>query len=356
MSSPSNRDRGEFSEGIYELLGTIARIMAWIGAGATLIGIGFLLFTAMRAEPTGDIAITAQNNIGLFGKILMGGTVALALGTTYLFWGEELLGPIQLLIAAALFFSPLYLPSIGIDGSKAIAQGAMEALRNGGLILGIAGMLVLLVDLTTKAKSRVQQGSKADQMKYGKGIREERDRQNVFMGRCWQLPYCRKFVRDKCPIYLARRTCWKELVGCMCEEQVIRDAMENKPIPKDTILAAASIPHNNKLTLTQKRERCKTCVIYNEHQKHKYRLSLPIVLFSFIGIYAVARVPLLASTAGLIRGIDKAIKSSTFQKGVAVTETPGGEWFTEILTICIMLVLLTYAMKLLEYLIFKLKV
>ena len=60
----------------------------------------------------------------------------------------------------------------------------------------------------------------------------------------------------------------------MCEEDVIRGAMEGRVISKDALVAATMIPRNNKLTIAQKKERCKTCVIYNEHQKHKYRASV----------------------------------------------------------------------------------
>ncbi len=357
MSSPTSREEKDFGEGILQIISSIAKAVFWIGVGATVIGVGFLIFTAMSPEASNNAA-QAASNIALFSKILLGGVLALGGGSTFLFWGEDIIGGIQLLLGAALFFSPLYLPSMGVDASKVSAQQALEALRNGGLILGVIGLLVLMIDLASKAKMRMQQGSKADQLKYGKGIREERDRQNVFMGKCWQLPFCRKFVREKCPIYHAKRSCWKELVGCMCEESVIRNAMENKPIPKDALLAAALIPHNHKLTVIQKRERCKTCVIYNEHQKHKYKLALPLVLVFFALFYLVARSPLLEGTAGLIRGVDKVVGQATFHHGGGngVADTPGGQWFVEILTVCIMLVAFTYVMKLLEYLIFKLKV
>src|SRR5205823_3893098 len=122
---------------------------------------------------------------------------------------------------------------------------------------------------------------KKDTLKYGKGIKEEQNIRNTFMGKCWQLPYCRKFVRERCLIYHSRRTCWKERVGCMCEEEVIRNAMENRTIPKDAVAAAKYIPVNNRITMAQKRERCRQCVIFNEHLKHQYRLFLPVTVAAF---------------------------------------------------------------------------
>jgi hypothetical protein len=201
---------------------------------------------------------------------------------------------------------------------------------------------------------RAQQGWKVDQMRYGKGVKEEVDRHNVFMGKCWQLPFCRKFVRERCPIYHSRRTCWRELTGCMCEEEVIRGAMENKPIPKDALMAATYIPRNMKLSVDQKRERCKSCVIYNEHQKHKYKLAMPVTLLSLAGIYVLFHGPLISGVSVLIGGLDKLVGRVTL--GQVDTKIDAPTTFQELLLVCIMVIVLAYAMKILEYLIFKLKV
>ncbi len=189
-------------------------------------------------------------------------------------------------------------------------------------------------------------------MKYGKGVKEEPDKQNVFMGKCWQLPYCRKFVRERCPIYHARRTCWRELVGCMCEEDVIRGAMENRVISKDALSAANAIPRNNKLTIIQKRERCKTCVIYNEHQRHKYKAAVPGILCGAGFIYIIAHGPLISLTGGLIVQMGRLVGKLTYDK----LGTDTSPYFAEGLLVVLFIFGISYAMKLLEYLIFTLKV
>ncbi|MFX8664601.1 hypothetical protein ABTM59_19190, partial [Acinetobacter baumannii] len=70
----------------------------------------------------------------------------------------------------------------------------------------------------------------------------------------------------------------------MCEEQVIQDAMAGKIIPKDMVKAAAMIPRNNKLTMAQKMQRCRQCVIFNERQKHKYNAALPVTALTFVAL------------------------------------------------------------------------
>lgn len=351
----------EVSEGLIEFLSGVARFLMWVGVLATVVSVGGLVYTCFvfsgSNPPTSpDEAIS---NIGIFDKILMGGVLALGVSSTYLFWGESFLAAAQLLLAALLFFSPVLLNMVGLanaqgpNGSQAI-EPALAALNRGGIILGVIGLVVLAVDLAIRAKLRSQQGWKLDQMRYGKGVKEEVDRHNVFMGKCWQLPFCRKFVRERCPIYHARRTCWRELTGCMCEEEVIRGAMENKPIPKDALMAATYIPRNMKLTMDQKRERCKSCVIYNEHQKHKYKLAMPVTLLVIAGIYILFHAQLIAVMSVFIGGLDKLVGRVTLHTVSTNLDAP--TTFQELLLACIMIIVLAYAMKLLEYLIFKLKV
>ena len=359
--NPSPHSTSSAVEGFQLAVESLCKTLCWVGLVALAIGMGFLIYTfAVAGGSTGTVsAAQALTNIDLFKKILLGGVLAIVVGTTYLYWGEETLGVLQLVGAGLLYFAPLILPSVfGVTTPNETGAAALGAIQTSGMVAGGVGIIVLLADVASRIKLRSQQGARADALKYGKGLKEERDIQNVFLGKCWQLPFCRKFVRERCPIYHSRRTCWKEQVGCMCEEQVIRDAMENKVIPKDAIAAAQFIPRNNKLTSAQKFERCKQCVIYNEHQKHKYRAWLPAALIGFVALYILLRIPLLAMTNGIIEGIDRMIGKATFRDsaGAARTIEHSGIAFNEILLVCIMVIAFAYVLRLVEFLIFKLKV
>lgn len=341
-------------------LDTAGRAVFWIGLLATVISVGFLLVTYnafSSSTPPGDIQ-QALANVSMLSKVLLAGVVGLAVGSSYMFWGEETLGVFQIMGAALLWFAPLFVPGfLGGSNVTEASSAAMAAIQMGGTIGGAIAIVVLVFDIASRVKLRARVGTKADQLKYGKGVKEEPAVRNVFMGMCWQLPFCRKFVRDKCPIYHARRTCWRERVGCMCEEEVIRGAMENKSIPKDIVAAAKYIPRNNKLNEKQKAERCRQCVIFNEHQKHKYKLALPLLVGGFAGLYVLFRTPLLGATNGIIKSLDKVFSGLTFSKTntveTTVNQTPA---FQELFLICILIVLLAYALKFLEYAVFKLKV
>jgi hypothetical protein len=223
------------------------------------------------------------------------------------------------------------------------------------------GLIVVVADIIVRSRTRAREGAKADQLKLGKGLKEEKDIRNVFMGKCWQLPYCRKFVRERCPIFHARRTCWKEQVGCMCEESVIRNAMEGRVIPADAVAAAKFIPENRKLTPQQKSERCRSCVIYNEHQKHKYKLALPTMILAFGAVYAVFRPQMVSGIQGAMSGINKFVGSATLSQdgGKDLTKTGLGSGdvpFAEIIVVALLVVALAYMIRLVEYLLFKAKI
>jgi hypothetical protein len=344
------------------LLDTAARLVLTVSAVATLICLGFLVFYyvmfAGGAQPGGGDQALAL--IGGFGRVFAVSCAVLAVATAYLFWGEEILGALQLMFAAALYFSPQYLPHFLGDATSEQAARSLAAIQHGGAWFGVVAIGVILIDLVGRIRLRAREGSRADQLKYGKGIKEEADVRNVFMGKCWQLPYCRKFVRERCPIYHARRTCWKERVGCMCEEQVIQNAMSGKVIPRDVVAAAKFIPYNTRLPMAAKAERCRQCAIYNEHQKHKYQLALPTVVLGIVAIYLLARQPMLDAVGGLIVNVDQLVGRAALREGpaggAAAADPASLLVFKEILVVCLLLVAMAYMLRLIEYLFFKAKV
>ena len=341
------------------IIDNAARATFWLGLVATIAGVAFLLVTYhafSQATPPASID-QARSNVEILSKVLLAGVMGLVVGTTYMFWGEEVLGALQLLGSCLLWFTPYYVPGM-LGGSMVTpaSSAALAAIQLGGTVAAGLSVVVLIADIISRVKLRSKIGTKADQLKYGKGVKEEPAVRNVFMGKCWQLPFCRKFVREKCPIYHARRTCWRERVGCMCEEEVIRGAMDNRAIPKDMVAAAKYIPVNNKLSDRAKIERCKQCVIYNEHQRQKYKAALPITMLAMGGIWVMAREPMKNLLGEVLSGADKFLGQATLAGKKGVTDPEHLAIFRELLVILLMIMILAYLMKLIEYLLFKLKV
>lgn len=359
MSKPSQHGQQfDTNDALSEVLDTAARIAFWGGLGAIVLSVAFLMvavfYTGTGTDST-KIAGDALRNIDILSKVLLAGVVIGGLGSAFLFWGEETLSVAQLALAAALFFSPFYMPMLLGRDASFVGQKALAAISSGGSILGFIAIVILVAELSIRVTARAKKGVKADSLKFGKGIKEE-TRQNKFMGKCWQLPFCRQFVRERCPIYHAKRTCWKERVGCMCEEEVIRNAMENRAIPKDAVAAGRYIPVNNRLTMSQKRDRCRQCVIFNEHLKQKYRLSLPLTIIGFGLFYLVARQPLLNLSGHMISMLNGGMKQLTMGNSEDINSALKNGPFQEVLLDCFMVALFAYVLKGLEYVIFKLKV
>lgn len=359
IKQPNFGHTPEPEETFQHLLEGAAKLLFWAGVVATVVAAGFLVYTFIIFSGGNTAnAVQAQSNIDIFHKVLLAGVIAAGVGSTFLFWGDDTLCAIQLIATALLCFSPLLVrisTGKGETNVGPVADQALATLQGGGFAFGILAVCVLIADIGMRIRLRALQGARADLLKYGKGVKEERDIQNVFMGKCWQLPFCRKFVRERCPIYHSKRTCWRERVGCMCEEEVIAQAMANRPIPRDAVAAAKFIPVNNRLTMAAKMQRCRQCVIYNEHQKHKYRIAVPSALAFYALIVAVLFTPLMSAMNSLVNAVDRVLKVATYDPGTA-TQADAPTYFKVVLLMCFVVICLTYTLRLIEYLIFKAKV
>lgn len=362
------------SEAVVTFLDTAAKVLVTLGAIAGVIGIGILVYTLINAANAQPANIAA--NVGLASRPAIMGLLAVAIGIGWLMWGEEIAGPMLVIIGLALLFAPAYvgyaIPANDLDKMKSV----IDTISASGAAPVIIGLIMIVGDLASRMRVRIYQGARAEYMKYGQGVREERDTKNVFLGKCWQLPYCRKFVRERCPIYHAKRTCWKERVGCMCEEQVIRNAMQDVKISKDALLAAKAIPKNNTLTPQQKKARCNQCIIYNEHQKHKYRAMLPAVGGGILLGSITFMDPATQAIKNGLKGVEKLSQQVTNVSGQSTQPTstdgsiamPGGIAskdyaslegkvpYAYIIYFTLVLVGIAYSIRMVEYLIFKHKI
>ncbi len=348
-------------DGLMNLLDGLARFLFYIGLLAGLIGVGFLIYTYMQSSNAP--ADKVLQNIQTFSKVGIIGMLAGALGAAWVFWGEETVGPLILIVAAAMYTAPFYMPAMAPTAS-AEGEGAITAVAQSAYGPAAVAIFVIILEVTARLRLRAMQGAKAETMKYGRGLKEERDVRNVFLGKCWQLPYCRKFVRERCPIYHARRTCWKERVGCMCEESVIRNAMEGKVIPSDMVAAAKFIPKNSKLTPSQKAERCRQCVIYNEHQKHKYKLYVASAFGGIGATYILIREPAGEQIKKVLMRADSSLDDITLSQGEENTPDPEAKVtsidqgvipYHEIMLVVLAVVALAYAIRLIEWATFRMK-
>lgn len=351
-----------------EALNWLGSRIFWVSIGTTVALTVWLIYYAMHfatiAQLSPDAAQTAADTIF---KLQVGLSISLALfGICFSinFAGDVALPFTLFGLAALYFFTPELLPLSGLVPEASVANMieltrlSMAALSFAGMLLGVGATVYQVVDVSIRVRQRLKYGSREEALGKTEVKEEDDEVRNVFFGKCWQLPFCRKFIRQSCPIYHSRRTCWKERVGCMCEESVILDALQGKVIPRDAIAAARYIPHNTRLNAEQKAERCRNCVIYNEHQRHKYNLLLPAAIaLTAIG-YIVLHDGLLNATNRVLRDLDSAVSRFAFTTAETgkelVAPVPG--FLDEVMLILVMLFVLAQLVRAIEFAVFKLKI
>jgi len=280
--------------------------------------------------------------------------------------------------------------------------------RVAGLMLAVPGGVLLIRDIFLRiVDGNRRKRDEFSAMEYGGAVKEQAAVRPAMIGmfaKCWQLAYCRDAIRVRCPIFHHRTKCWRERVGCMCEENVIRhalDALINKEIisfekpkveksedeedeliagipgihegqePTQEIMPAVipkhvdskhvRIPHNPNLSAWTKRERCRNCVIYNEHQRLKYQFISPIVVLAVPGLAYWQLDNIGKYLNKLLATLDKMMQSVSLDpnatnKGIATSITHTSVIAEYMVLGCLAVIVTTMALRVVEWAIFKLKI
>ena len=145
MQGGSNRD---LSETFQSLVEGACRFLFWLGVFLTVVGAGFLFYTCLATSSDPSLTSKALSNIAILDKVLYAGLVALGISSTVMWWGEQVLAPLQLILAAALWTVPLWLPSAGLASPPGdAAVEAMKSLQIGGTLFGVIAVCVFVGDI-----------------------------------------------------------------------------------------------------------------------------------------------------------------------------------------------------------------
>lgn len=275
-----------------------------------------------------------------------------------------------------------------------VSQAAFDELRNMAAMLLVPGALLFARGAFLSIRdARYRQDLL--RVKYGQNAKKEPTPRALIgaFAKCWQLPYCRSSIRVRCPIYLARTRCWRERVGCMCEENIVILAMgkkedgesvaeqprsgftplgdlitqheeeSQKQIPTRLGPRGVRIPVNPHLSSAQKRERCRRCIIYQEHQRQKYQLVSSLVIVSVPLVVALNFNTLLNALVVGLQALDAFISKLQFLPGASpaplehlTNQITDSTLMEGILVICLTLLALSAVLRFLEYLFFTLQV
>lgn len=310
-----------------------------------------------RARVLGNVAFACRV-LGVSGTVL-------ALSAAARYYAEETLGYMMSLLGVMLYFgTPWAFSSWFEQPNPAIALVVVE-LRLLGMILFLPGVVLLVRDITFRVRFGAAHKEKEKRdgafLVGDEALREEEPYRPRAYAKCWQMPYCREFVRKICPAYEARKSCWRVKAGCYCDEQTILRAMkiqskEGRMFAKDLRYRMGSTERRTKLSRAQKRALCRSCVIYQLHQQQKYKLISPLVF---------------PATAALIWVMYPTIEA-VFRKGVHLTDVfmkkvsflpqaydkvPSGSSVPQVVLVFFVawlaIVAVSYGLRLVEFCIFK---
>ncbi len=386
-------------QAVIDILAKVFIIALIVTVGA----FGYLLYglfsgALAQANTTHEIRLHAIQLVQSTSNILnISLLVTLGCGVL-LFYENEATAIIMLVVAAFLAFGLQFLLDyLGSQSGNLVngdaAKATMQEIKQSATFIGVPGVLLFLWNMIQRIRD-ARMGVDLANMNYGKDVAQEEVRGALIgaFAKCWQLPFCREGIRVKCPIYHARTKCWKQRVGCMCEENVLRLAAggdENKPIdmtqsagfvpigdlitnsekaarpniPTKAGPRGVRIPTNPHLTEGQKRERCRNCVIYNEHQRQKYGLASPLVTIAIPIMVFLNFENLKEVLTGALTALDKLIGHLNFT-GDSIKpghsqlsmDVNGSLPISAILIMVVTLLIMTWALRFLEYCMFQIKI
>ncbi len=382
------------------------------------------LFASLIFGQYGDIGsapeaaqAAAMSNISLARMLLTWGLGVGSILAAIIYFGEEVLG--YLLLGGALligFGIPSGFQQFGGEGFIATKSAALARVYGGFFssvqIPAVIGGLLIAYDVVLRLVRTARQRPvvRVEKMTYGSGAKQEntaRPPRTSPLGKCWEGPFCRDFIRPHCPIFLKRQACWQQKRGCYCEEDIVSQAAakvtgqalpmaggtsrfanmsgsaktntDGTPDPDmsgfQAIGAAPGIPmgmggmnptapvlsqggsRKFELTTGQKRERCRNCVIYNEHQREKYQLLLPVVMIATVVLCGFVAVQFQSNATNVVNLVEGLINRFSFLPGSHAIEV--GNASSSVAWVFIgatAIMILSKTLQFLEWCVFKIKI
>ncbi|MBC7329097.1 hypothetical protein H5T88_01930 [bacterium] len=259
-----------------------------------------------------------------------------------------------LLTALFLYFAIPYIFG-AFYSTRAYNPGIASLIRNSQLLGEIAGVLaalLVIVDIGVLIHNRIGRREIVFEKEAPLARRRKFSLSRLLMP-CWETPYCRDFLRDFCPSYNQKRSCWKVGGGCLCDEAIV-----NRLLEQTSVRGAEATPSLSRITqLMQKKRDCKRCPIYQEHQRCKYQLAAPFVPLFVIAIFWFGRGGIHHHYLNIAKYIDNLLSNLTYlPTGVGqVYGTLSTPWLETIILVIFALFLIGILLHLLEYFIFSME-
>jgi len=237
----------------------------------------------------------------------------------------------------------------------------MTAFRNVGGICLLPGLFLVLRDAILRIWTGISV-RRVLERRWGDEDERKKHVKPKFYGSCWDMIFCRDFVRRVCPAYAARKPCRRIKIGCYCDEKTILRAMTSAGADNEHaqgIINSLGLNRHSTTRLSNKlkRERCRRCGIYAEHQRQKYRLLSPMV-FPAIGVLLYVFYEQISMWVGIaLQKTDRFMSFLTYgSQASRYALSDQGQLLTTLAIVWLTIIVISYALRALEYLVFELQV
>jgi hypothetical protein len=315
-----------------------------------------------------------MGNIQVCGQVMWYALLAATLTFLFLYYHEDYAG--YTLLGAALFLMILVpYASKAWFNSRSLADTDATTyiyalFASQAWIVGVPGILLVVLNIIKSlieglSAAKARRGT----FRFGQAAVKDIKPRNKFLGACWDLPYCKEGIRQKCPIYTQKRgPCWRNKRGCMCDQTIILIAQApnwkqsvastvGKLDTKRSTLSMPELPPQPQLSREAKNERCRQCVIYNLHQEQKYKFLVGLSLAAVVGAIYYYSNSLLTYTGDLFTWANSMVGHFSLTGNTAPLFPNGAPLFVEWLMLgSVVLVGVAQLLRGVEFLCFKLKI
>jgi hypothetical protein len=333
-----------------------AAYLLWGILGDSLRGVNNLSPTDLK-RITGNVLFACS--------IMKTSGIVLAIAIGVRFYAEEITGYALLIAGGLIYWGVPYLAGISIHDATNSALRLPVFIADTFMQVGMISMVMcpplILLDMwrriTNVRSAPLREGTKSPELEEPTGTN------SIFSFYCWQSPYCRAHLRRYCKAFKQHSACWRTKSGCFCDEDMILRTLQGNSATASVIAAnKPSFSKKREYTSTQKRERCRQCFLYADHQNKKYRLMSPLVFPIAVFIVWTYHVPAKEYLGKFIEALAVGVGNMSF---IPETQNVANQWASTpaasdsvewIFLSCLGLIMATYMLRGLEYLIFELQI
>lgn len=301
-----------------------------IGALVFALVAAYLVYAVVSGQLRSDLPASGVALLSGAGKVLLvSGVLAsacLAFVTVEEVYWSVVGGVVGLIL---LFGVPALVANYAQSETPAATAVAFWGTLTAKALIIIAALRVLYEIYRSLVEGSERRKEPEDEARRAREKLRKPPRENVF-ARCWQMPFCHDAVRELCPAFKARKSCWKFGKGCNCDPDLVETLIRSRaagPSRQARATEAAFIRSELEAdTVRRRSERtipCAKCPIFTEHQRRKFRVINPLLILGTLVLIVVLYEPLGRVYSALARGIAGLIA------GTALNPATGGnvQWW-----------------------------